>query len=62
MLVDGSSSGIGIGNQIFGIELVQENTTIGGTALTQGQFLLTVNSGENVGSNSLSVTTMTSSG
>lgn len=68
LFVDGSATEIGIGQQIYAIELVQQNTTLGGVSLTQGQLVLGMNSSDSsVGSNSESYTafdlfTMTLSG
>ncbi|MFM9964548.1 MAG: DUF2341 domain-containing protein [Planctomycetaceae bacterium] len=57
LLIDGNgSAGIGFGQQIYGIELVQQNVTIGGTSLTQGQILFALNGNDTVGTNNLSVT------
>ena len=55
-LIDGASVGIGFGQKVFGIELVQQATTLGGVALSQGQILVTVNGNDVVGTNNLSVT------
>ena len=55
-LIDGASAGIGFGQQVFGLELVQSNTTLGGTTLTAGQLLISLNGNDTVGVNSLSVT------
>ena len=57
VLVDGDgSSGIGFGARILGLELVQQNTTLGGVSLTQGQLLISLDSSDVVGTNNLSVT------
>ncbi len=55
-LIDGSSGGIGFGSKIFGVELVQSTITLGGTTLTAGQLLISLDSSDSVGTNSLSVT------
>ncbi len=56
LFVDGSAAGIGISQQIRGIELIQADTVIGGQSLTKGQLLVTVNASEAVGSNNFSTT------
>lgn len=57
VLVDGDgSSGIGFGARILGLELVQQNTTLGGVSLTQGQLLISLDSSDVVGIDNLSVT------
>ncbi len=54
MLIDGSD--IGIGQGIYGIELIETDVMIGGQSLTSGQILLTLEKNDSsVGSNSLSV-------
>ena len=55
-LIDGASAGIGFGQQIWGLDLVQQDATVGGRALQAGQLLITVNGNDTVGTNNLSVT------
>ncbi|MEQ1902744.1 MAG: DUF4347 domain-containing protein, partial [Pirellulaceae bacterium] len=55
--IDGASAGIGFGAKIFGLELVQANATLGGTALSAGQLLISLDGNDTVGTNDLSVTT-----
>ena len=48
--------GIGFSHeQLYGLELVQHDTCLGGVALTQGQLLMTVNGSTNVAGNQLAV-------
>ena len=56
VLIEGDDVGVSISKKIFGIELVEENTTIGGRSLTEGTLLLTVDTAESVGANDLQVT------
>ncbi len=57
IFIDGNgSSGIGISQQIYGLELVQQNTVIGGQSLQAGELLVSLNGSGTVGTNSLSVT------
>ncbi len=55
-LIDGGSAGIGFANDIYGVELVQISTTLGGTALSAGQLLISLSAADVVGTNNLSVT------
>ncbi len=56
LFVDGSQSGIGIGQPIYSLELVQQNTTLGGVSLTQGQLIMRLNGSDTVGTNNQSYT------
>ena len=57
VFVDGNgSAGIDFGQQIYGLELVQHATTLGGTSLTEGQLLIALNGNDVVGTSNLSVT------
>ncbi len=57
LFIDGdTSAGIGFGQQIYGFDLVQQNLTLGGTSLTQGQLLISLNGNDVVGTNNRSVT------
>ncbi|WP_419195275.1 cadherin domain-containing protein, partial [Novipirellula herctigrandis] len=51
VLIDGAD--IGIGDKFFGVELIERPMTVAGTALTEGQILLTIDSDGDVGSNAL---------
>ncbi len=55
-LIDGQSAGIGFGSQIYGLELIQSNTTLGGVSLTAGQLLISLSASDSVGVNNLAVT------
>ncbi len=55
-LIDGSSAGIGFAQDVYGIELIQSNETIGGASLTPGQLLISLAASDIVGNNNLSVT------
>lgn len=52
-LLDGSDIGIGAG--IYGLELIESDTTIAGIALMSGDLLVIVESSDTVGGNSLGV-------
>ena len=54
LLVDGED--IGIGQDIFGLELIESNTTLGGTTLQSGQILVTLKGDATVGDNSIDTT------
>ncbi|MEJ7593995.1 MAG: DUF4347 domain-containing protein, partial [Planctomycetaceae bacterium] len=54
--VDGSAAGVGFAQKIYSLDLVQQNTTVGGVSLTQGQLLVGLNGSDLVGTNNLSVT------
>lgn len=54
VFVDGQSAGIGFSKQIYSLDLVDQNMTLGGQSLSAGQLLLSVNGDETVGSNDLS--------
>ena len=55
-LIDGASAGINFGSaQLWGIEIVNQTTTIGGQTLNQGQLLATLGNTATVGTNALSV-------
>ena len=57
VLIDGDgSAGIGNNQKIFGLELVQQATVLGGTLLNQGQILVALDASDVVGTNNLSVT------
>jgi hypothetical protein len=56
VLIDGSSAGIGFAQQIWGLDIVNYDTTLGGTALTKGQILISLDNDDTVGSNNLAVT------
>jgi hypothetical protein len=56
VLVEGSDSGIGISTRIYGLELIESAMTVGGVSLSPGTILMTVDNGDTVGSNNLTVT------
>ncbi len=56
VLVDGdATSAVNFGRQVYGLELVQHDTSFGGVSLRQGQMLVSVNGTANVGSDNLPV-------
>ncbi|MEQ1850830.1 MAG: DUF4347 domain-containing protein, partial [Chthoniobacteraceae bacterium] len=55
-LIDGGSAGIGFGQQVSGLDLVQQASIFGGILLSAGQILVSVNGNDLVGTNNLSVT------
>jgi len=56
ILVEGSDSGIGISTKIYGMELIDAATTIGGVNLAAGTILMSVDGGDTIGGNNLTVT------
>ena len=55
-LIDGQSAGIKfLSSQVFGVELVQTTTSIGGVTLSPGQLLISLNAPATVGTNTLGV-------
>ncbi len=53
--IDGDDAGVGIQEQIHGIELLETTTVVGGQVLAAGTLLVNVDSAEAVGSNALNV-------
>ncbi|MFO0867050.1 MAG: DUF4347 domain-containing protein, partial [Gemmataceae bacterium] len=57
VLIDGNgSTGIGFGQQIWGLDVVSQNMTVGGVNLVAGQLLVSMGGNDTVGTNALSVT------
>ena len=56
ILVEGDDAGVGISDKIYGLELVEGPTTIGGVTLTAGTILMSVDNNDTLGSNNLAVT------
>jgi hypothetical protein len=55
VLLEGTDTNVSIGQQLRGVELVEESMTIGGRTLNSGTILLSVDASGNVGSNNLLV-------
>ena len=56
ILLDGDDANVGnFNDKIFGLELIEQNTEIGGVSLHAGNILVTLDSNATVGSNDLSV-------
>ena len=57
VLLDGDDTNVGnFNDDIYGLELVEQTTEIGGVSLYAGNILATVHGETNVGSNALAVT------
>ncbi|MBT8484859.1 MAG: DUF4347 domain-containing protein [Phycisphaerae bacterium] len=56
VLLDGSDAGVAIGKDIFGLDLVERTTTVGGHTLQTGTLLLSLKDSTTVGSNGLAAT------
>ncbi|MCA9061894.1 MAG: DUF2341 domain-containing protein [Planctomycetaceae bacterium] len=55
VLLNGTDAGLGITKNLHGIELIETDTNIGGTTLSAGMLLLSVDKAGAVGSNALAV-------
>ena len=55
MLLDGGDPGVGLSDDIYGIDLVEERTVIGGRVLAEGTLLLTFRDGGNAGNSALPI-------